>query len=131
MNPTEQNKLMPYLQAGVALLIVVNVFAIMYLVIFKPPGDDAKEIIVPMIEVLKNIMLLLVGFLFGTSVSSAKKDDQNAALVAQVVPTNSPPPAPPPVAPAPAPEPIAPAPSPAQVKHEEAEPVPPEVAATK
>lgn len=98
MTPNE-NKLMPWLQAGAAMLILVAFFAALFTVLLRPIAADARDIAAPMIEVLKAVVLILVGFLFGTSVSSAKKDDANAALTAQIVATPALPA--PPVAPAP------------------------------
>lgn len=98
MTPNE-NKLMPWLQAGAAMLILIAFFAALFTVLLRPIAADARDIAAPMIEVLKAVVLILVGFLFGTSVSSAKKDDANAALTAQIVAAPTPPPAPP-VAPA-------------------------------
>lgn len=83
------NKLMPWLQA-VAAMIILMLFCAMALgpMFGLKPGDPST------LETEKAIVLILVGFLFGTSVSASKKDDQNAALTAQVVA--------PPVLPAPA-----------------------------
>lgn len=85
MNPG-QNKLMPYLQAFAAALILICFFAVLFLVLLIKIDEGGKEIAMPMIEVLKNIVLLLVGFLFGTSVSSAKKDDTIAVQAASLAP---------------------------------------------
>ncbi len=38
-------------------------------------------------ETVKNIVLILIGFLFGSSAASAKKDDTNAALTSQLLTT--------------------------------------------
>lgn len=89
MNPN-QNKLMPWLQAAAAMLILLCFFAALFTVLLRPIAADARDIAAPMIEVLKAVVLILVGFLFGTSVSSAKKDDANAALTAQIVATPAP-----------------------------------------
>jgi len=92
MNPTP-NRLMPWLQAICALIILVCFFGIVFLLLLRttPVADDVKDIVMPMIEVLKAIILILIGFLFGSSANSAKKDEQNAALTAQIV---APPPTP-------------------------------------
>ena len=74
------NKLMPWLQAVAAIIILALFCAVALgpMVGWKPADVDMKE-------TLKAVMFILVGFLFGSAVSSAKKDDQNAALTAQLV----------------------------------------------
>ena len=76
------NKLMPWLQAIAAMIILVLfcTLAIGPMLGLKPADVDIKE-------VEKAIVLILVGFLFGSSANSAKKDDQNAALTAQLIPS--------------------------------------------
>lgn len=79
MNPIP-NKLMPWLQA-IAALIIIALFCLLAagpMFGLSAADDDMKA-------TLKDIMLILTGFLFGSAVSSAKKDDQNAALTAQIV----------------------------------------------
>lgn len=76
------NKLMPWLQA-IAALIIIALFCLLAagpMFGLSAADDDMKA-------TLKDIMLILTGFLFGSAVSSAKKDDQNAALTAQLLPT--------------------------------------------
>lgn len=92
MNPTPNKLLMPWLQALAAMFILVCFFAIIFLLLMRttPVGDDVKDIVMPMIEVLKAVILILIGFLFGSSANSAKKDEQNAALTASLVAPNSP-----------------------------------------
>lgn len=78
MNPIP-NKLMPWLQAASAMILLVLFCAVVIAPMIGLNGadDDMKE-------TLKNIMFILVGFLFGSSVGSVKKDDQNAALTTMV-----------------------------------------------
>lgn len=80
MLPQPPHKLMPWLQA-VAALIIIALFcfiAVGPMLDLAPADDDMKE-------TLKAIMLILTGFLFGSAVGSARKDEQNAALVTQIV----------------------------------------------
>lgn len=79
MNPVP-NKLMPWLQAIAAMMFIVLFCAVVLapMVGLHSADDDMKE-------TLKNIMFILVGFLFGSSLGSVKKDDQNAQLTAQIV----------------------------------------------
>lgn len=79
---TAPNKLMPWLQAVAALVIIALfcVLAVGPMFGLAPADVDIKE-------TLKAIMLILTGFLFGSAVGSARKDDQNAALTAQIVGT--------------------------------------------
>lgn len=81
MNPAP-NKLMPALQfiAALLLLVLFAVLAVGPMFGLKPADSDMKE-------TEKAVILILVGFLFGSAVSSAKKDDVNAALTAQIVGT--------------------------------------------
>lgn len=74
------NKLMPWLQAIAAIIIIA-----LFCVIAAGPMVGLKAADEDMKATLKDIMLILVGFLFGSAVSSAKKDDQNAALTQQLV----------------------------------------------
>ena len=78
MNP-DRNKLMPWLQAIAAMVILISFFGVLFLVLLRPIAPDAQAIAAPMIEVLKAIILILIGFLFGSSASSSKKDDALAA----------------------------------------------------
>lgn len=90
--PQIPNKLMPALQF-IAALVLIALFCLLAagpMFHLSPADDDMKA-------TLKDIMLILTGFLFGSAVSSAKKDDQNALLAAQLLPA---PPSPPPAAPA-------------------------------
>ena len=77
MNP--RNKLMPWLQAIAAMVILISFFGVLFLVLLHPIAPGAQAIAAPMIEVLKAIILILIGFLFGSSASSSKKDDALAA----------------------------------------------------
>lgn len=83
--PTVPNKLMPWLQATAAMIILILfcTLAVGPMLGLKPADVDIKE-------VEKAIVLILVGFLFGSSANSAKKDDQNAALTAQLLPSTPP-----------------------------------------
>lgn len=79
--PTTPNKLMPALQFICALLIL-GLFCLLAagpMFHLQPADEDMKA-------TLKDIMLILTGFLFGSAVSSAKKDDANAALTAAILP---------------------------------------------
>ncbi len=78
--PTTPNKLMPTLQFTAAMIILL-IFGTMAL----GPMFGAKPADTSMAETEKAIILILVGFLFGSAVGSAKKDDQNAALTAQIL----------------------------------------------
>jgi hypothetical protein len=71
-----QNNLMPYLQAFAAIVILalLCVMAVGPMLGMKPPSAGMEEL-------EKAIVYILVGFLFGTSVSSGKKD---AALTAKL-----------------------------------------------
>lgn len=82
---TVPNKLMPWLQATAALIILA-----LFCVVAVGPMIGWRAADVDMKETLKAVMFILVGFLFGSAVSSAKKDDQNAALVAQLAPALAP-----------------------------------------
>lgn len=79
MNPTEGNKLMPYLQAAAAGIIIILFCATMVapMLGYKSPEQDMKE-------VLKNIMFILMGFLFGSSV-----DKTHAPVVPTVTTTTA------------------------------------------
>ena len=80
---------MPWLQA-IAAMMIISLFCVIALgpmLGLKPADEDMKS-------TLQNIMLLLVGFLFGSAVSSAKKDDQNAMLTQQLLPPTTKEPAP-------------------------------------
>lgn len=79
MNPA-QNRLMPWLQAIAAMLILLLFCVLSVGPMFGLAAADGD-----MKETLKAIMLILTGFLFGSAVSSAKKDDANAALTAQLI----------------------------------------------
>lgn len=81
--PAIPNKLMPWLQAIAAMIILALfcVLAVGPMLGLKPADVDIKE-------VEKAIVLILTGFLFGSSAASAKKDDQNAALTAQLLPAS-------------------------------------------
>lgn len=76
---TPPNKLMPWLQA-IAAMVLIGLFCVIAvgpMFHWSAADDDMKA-------TLKDIMLILIGFLFGSSANSAKKDDQNAALAAQI-----------------------------------------------
>ena len=79
------NKLMPWLQAIAAMIILILFCAVAIgpMVGWQPADVDMKE-------TLKAVMFILVGFLFGSAVGSAKKDDLNAALTAQLLPPVTP-----------------------------------------
>ena len=79
MNPQPPSTLMPRLQAvaTVVILALLCVMAVGPMVGMKPPSAGMEEL-------EKAIVYILVGFLFGTSVSSGKKDEANAALTAQL-----------------------------------------------
>lgn len=89
--PQVPNKLMPWLQAIAAIIILVLFCALALGPMFglKPADADMKE-------TEKAIVLILVGFLFGSAVSSGKKDDQNAALTSALIAAPVPPFVPPP-----------------------------------
>lgn len=89
MNP-DRNKLMPWLQAIAAMLILISFFGVLFLVLLHPIAPDAQAIASPMIEVLKAIILILIGFLFGSSASSSKKDDALANAAASATPLSEP-----------------------------------------
>lgn len=71
LNPERMAKLQ-FLAAVVILALLCFMIA-GPMVGLKPPDKDFTELI-------KAVVLILTGFLFGTSVSGAKKDEQNAAL---------------------------------------------------
>ena len=83
----EQNKLMPYLQFISALIILALFVAITILPMLGMDTADPATV-----ETAKNVMLILVGYLFGSAAGSAKKDETIANLTA-VVPAAPTPPA--------------------------------------
>lgn len=85
MNPIP-NKLMPWVQALAAGLLLG-----LFCVLATGPMFGLKPADPSLVETEKAVVLILVGFLFGTSVGSAKKDDQAAALTAQIVAAPVPP----------------------------------------
>lgn len=83
MNPAAlvvANKLMPWLQALAAMILLV-----LFCVVVVAPMAGLHPADTDMKETLKNIMFILVGFLFGSSAESLKKGDQNAALTTAVI----------------------------------------------
>lgn len=93
------NKLMPAVQAAAVVTIILGFFGILILLFFRDLSPASKEMAGSMIEVLKNVLLIVSGFMFGTSASSQRKDEIIGASA----------PALPPVAPsAPAADPVAP-----------------------
>lgn len=91
--PQVPNKLMPILQFIAALVLIA-----LFCLLAAGPMFGAQAADDDMKATLKDIMLILTGFLFGSAVSSGKKDDQNAALTSALIAT---PPAPPPLPAAP------------------------------
>lgn len=85
MTPAIPNKLMPWLQAIAAVIILLLFCALALGPMFGLQNADAD-----MKETEKAIVLILVGFLFGSAVSSSKKDDQNAALTSALITPTSP-----------------------------------------
>lgn len=77
MNPNPDRMAKLQFFAAVVILFLLAVMIIGPMVGLKPP-DQA------FVELMKAAVLILVGFLFGTSVSGAKKDDRAAALTAQL-----------------------------------------------
>ncbi|ERR1019366_1260295 len=98
--------LSPRVQAGIALVLLLMFAGVMFVPVFVPAYkiDPASQ------QALFTLVVMAVSFYLGSSSGSAKKDDQNAALTAQLAAT---PPEPP--APLIAPAPIAPAPAAALV----------------
>lgn len=85
--------LSPRVQAAIALLLLLMFAGVLFVPAFVPAfkiDPDTKQS-------LFTLTVMAVSFYLGSSSGSAKKDDQNAALTAQLAG------APPPIAPAPAP----------------------------
>ena len=74
---------MPIVQAVTAVLIVLGFFGLAYLPAFTKFAPDPA-----MVETTKAVMLILVGYLFGSSAGSAKKDDTIAAQAASLTPAD-------------------------------------------
>jgi len=106
MTPTT-SLLSPRVQAAIALVLLIMFAGVLFVQAFVPSFKveaDTKQ-------ALFNLVVMAVSFYLGSSSGSAKKDDQNAALAAQLAGAPSPPPAPAPAAaPTPPVPPIAPPP---------------------
>lgn len=76
-------KPMPIVQAVTAVLIVFGFFGLAYLPAFTAMKPDPA-----LVETTKAVMLILVGYLFGSSAGSAKKDDTIAAQAANLTPAD-------------------------------------------
>jgi ABC-type nickel/cobalt efflux system permease component RcnA len=72
-------KLMPFIQAFSAIFILILFAVITILPMFGFHQADPA-----MVETEKAIMLILIGWLFGSSASGARKDAANAALLNKV-----------------------------------------------
>ena len=69
------NKLMPVIQAAAVVTIILGFFGILILLFFRDLSPASKDMAGSMIEVLKNVLLIVSGFMFGTSASSQRKDE--------------------------------------------------------
>jgi len=80
--------LSPRVQAGIALLLLTMFAGVMFVPVFVPAYkiDPASQ------QALFTLVVMAVSFYLGSSSGAAKKDDQNAALTAQLAATPTPPP---------------------------------------
>ena len=65
-----KNSLMAAMQAFALGTILLGFFAILVLLFFKEITPGSKDLIAAMIEVLKNVLLIAVGFVFGAAVAN-------------------------------------------------------------
>lgn len=74
----QPNKLMPLVQA-IAAGLILALFAVLAVgpMLGLSKGDQT------LVETVKAVVLILVGFLYGTSVSGGKKDETIAAMAPQ------------------------------------------------
>lgn len=77
--------------ARLAVVITIGFFVVMFGMPFAPVGDDVKEPLLMMVGALISCFTSVVSYYFGTSRSSAKKDDTITELTrtASVVATSA------------------------------------------
>lgn len=73
------------IQAFLAVMITIGFFAVVGVLLWKDNiGSPVKDILLVMLGALLASWKELTGYFFGSSSGSAKKDEQNAALTAQI-----------------------------------------------
>ena len=74
-----------YVQGFLAVMISFGFFAVIGVLLYKTDiASPVKDILLVMLGALLASWKELTGYFFGSSSGSAKKDDQNAALTAQI-----------------------------------------------
>ena len=78
-------------QRGLAWFICISFIALIFVWVFKPPvmAPESMAQLNQLVSTLQNILLLAIGFFFGSSKSSQNKDD--ALMKSALDPTPSPP----------------------------------------
>lgn len=64
-----------WLQELIAIMLIGGYLAYLFIATFYPIAKDAQTLASPLIETLKAAFLILVGFLYGSSQSSQRKDE--------------------------------------------------------
>jgi len=85
MNPDNFTR---YIQAFLAVVITIGFFAVIAILFYKTDiPSPVKDILLVMLGALLASWKEITGYFFGSSSGSARKDEQNAALSAQIAAT--------------------------------------------